>query len=224
MSIYDEIRAEQKKLKDKSLGYKIKYYAGYYKWHVLAVVAILFVAISLIKSIVTAKDTAFQAVFVNCYEPLEANEFTERIGIDVKEEEVIFDGTYRLNLDENTYDESSYITVQKVMALTSAHSLDVILGGHDVINYFGKGEMLMDLRDLFGESYIESLGDKVMWVDTEPSDENDTPVHIPVGIDVTEAKKIVDKTCYPLGDAYYSVIVNTDVSEYAKEFYDYINE
>lgn len=224
MAINDEIREQQQKLKGKGFKYKFAYFWEYYRWHTLAAILIIFTAYSLIKNFVTAKDTAFQAVFINSTDVFEAEEFTERIGIDTKKFEAIIDGSYYLNLAPDSYDENTYVTGQKVMALVTASSLDVIVGGQDVAEYYGRGEMLIDLRTLFGNDFVESMGDKILWIDTEPSDENDPSLHIPVGINISDAKKITDYGCYPFYDCFFTVVANTSCPDYVLDFYDYLYE
>lgn len=219
MPVNDEIREQRQKLKGKGFKYKFQYFWEYYRWPTLAVIIIIIFLYSMIKNFVTAKDTAFQALFINSSGAIDSEEFSQLIGIDTKKEEVIFDGSYTLNLNSDTYDEASYVNMQKVLAMASAKQLDVILSYKDMLEYYGKGEMLTDLRTFFGEEWVEEMGDKVVWVDIE-EDESDELV--PVAVNVTDAKKLAEAGCFPYGDCYFGIIGNTPHEDWVKVFYDYI--
>lgn len=224
MGVNDEIREQRAKLKGKGFKYKFAYFWEYYRWATLGVIVGIGFFIALIKTFVDAKDTAFQAVFINSQAAIPVEEFAELIGINTSKEEVLFDASYRLNLDPEGYDENSYVSMQKILAMTTAHELDVILGYENIAEYYGKGDMLLDLRELFGEQYINDLGDKVMWVDIERTDDNNNSyiANVPVAIDVTDAKKLIENQCFPYGNAYFTVVANSRDLDRVKQFFEYI--
>jgi len=224
MPVNDEIREQRAKLKGKGFKYKFSYFWEYYRWITLGTIVGIIFLVLLIKSFVTAKDTAFQTVFVNATGAIDSEEFTELIGIDTKKEEVLFDSSYSLNLNPDEYDEASYVNMQKILAMTTAKQLDVILCYENVAEYYGKGEMLTDLRNLFGEDWVTKMGDKVLWVDVETTDAdgNDISYTVPVAINVSDATKLVNYGCFPYGDCYFCVVGNTQHEEWVKLFYEYI--
>lgn len=224
MPVNDEIREQRSKLKGKSFKYKFSYFWEYYRWATLGTIVGIIFVIALVKSIVTSKATAFQAIFINSQCSISTEEFSELIGINTSKEEVLFEANYTLNLDPDSYDESSYVNMQKIVAMTQAGQLDVVFGYEDSTEYFGRNELFYDLREIFGEQFITDLGDKVLWVDVLSTDDdgNDIVYKAPVAINVSDAPFIVSNGCYPYGDCYFAVVGNTSHIDWVKLFYEYI--
>ena len=63
--ISDEIRQQQKKLKDMTLKQKAGYIVYYYKWHILICLAIAAAAFTFIFNIVTRKEDIFFLEVIN---------------------------------------------------------------------------------------------------------------------------------------------------------------
>ena len=65
--VNDEIREQQRKTKDMSWKGKLQYFWDYYRYQTLAAIFISFMAFSLIRNIVMAKDYIFNAIMLNAY-------------------------------------------------------------------------------------------------------------------------------------------------------------
>lgn len=228
MPLIDDVRESHSKLEGKSFKYKFQYFVEYYKWHVLGAIVIIAFLFSLIKAFVTHKDFAFQALFINSIQGFEITDFAEGLDIDLDEYEAIIDDGNKLIVGGDAADpQNNYATAQKIMAMVSAKDVDVIVAPEDIITYYSGTEMFGDLRDYFSEDVLNSLGDKVIWYDVEIPGEGDEVIikHLPIAIDVTDAKKLNDNMCfyseYPI---LYTIIVNSKNPQYGVDFYTYINE
>ena len=225
MPVIDEIRENQAKIKDKGFKYKFKYYVGYYWIPALVIIGIGIFVFSLIHTMVTAKDSGFTAIFINAAGTPDQEEFTERIGIDTDKYEVLFDSSYYIGTDTESYDETTYACIQKFMAVVASGTADVVLGESDVAAIYFNSEMYADLRDYFTDEELEALGDKVIWhtpIDTETGEvigEN-----YPLAIDVTDAPGLTSVPCFYSDKVYFCILANTSHPDYVMEFYDYIYE
>ena len=65
MSVHEEIREQQKKLKDQSFKAKLEYFWEYYKVHTLVVICVLIFAYMLIHDVLTSKPYGFYAIMLN---------------------------------------------------------------------------------------------------------------------------------------------------------------
>lgn len=229
MPLIDDVRESHDMVKDKDFKYKLSYFVGYYKWHVLAAIVIFAILFSLIKNFITHKDTVFTAVFVNAFQGITLEEFAERNEIDTDKYEAVVDATNMLYFGSEAKAQENYVTIQKIVAMVAAKDIDVFVAPENVITYYSNTEMFADLRDHFSEDYLNSLGDKVIWYDLEIEEGEDQIIHkhLPIAIDVSDAPKltVTDNECfyseYPI---YYSIVTNTQHPEYAIDFYYYINE
>lgn len=224
MPVSDDVKEQRRSIKDKGFKYKMAYYWEYYRKPALVVILIIIFLVSIIKTMVTAKDPAFEAVFLNGYNVPDTQEFAEIIGIDEKHEEVNFDGDFFIKLDTETYDETSYVNVQKLMAFIAANTLDVIISDSAIIDAYAPEEMFGDLRDYFDEDTLNALGDKVIWytLTLTDDDSNEYTEEVPLAIDVTDAPLLTENNCYYTEPVYYAIVTNTKHAEECTMFYDYL--
>lgn len=226
MSLLDptqrQIMKEQKAfLKDKSFKYKLKYFVDYYLLDVGIVLLFLIIIGSLIYTSATHKDVAAQIVFINAINSPEADEFSEFMGLDLKKSEAIFDTSVYINVDMS--DSSSYVNVQKLFALIAAEECDVIVGDPKTMTFYGDSEFYADLRNVFTESELEALGDKIVWYDLCDEEGNKTGESAPFFVNVTDMPGIQDSNVYMGLDAYLAFVVNTKRPEAQEKFWEYIN-
>lgn len=226
MPVSDDIRAQRESIKNKGFKYKMSYYWEYYRKPVAIIAVIAIMVLSIIKSIVTAKDPAFSVIFINSLNAPDATEFEEVLGIDTKKYMVSFEGQYKLDIEGGGMDETTYVNSQKLVAMVSAKSLDVITGDEYSMKYYAETELLGDLRNYFTEAELSALSDKVIWCDVLVTDENqnESVQNIPVLIDITGANKLVENNCYFMDKLYMGVIINTSHVDEVKTFYNYLTE
>lgn len=223
MPLIDDIKENTAKLKGKSLKYKLQYFFQYYGIATLVILAVCFFLFSLIKTMVTAKDTAFQAIMVNAFEVPDEEAFADYLGIDKEEYEVIFDNSYQMSLNTDTYNETSYTTAQKLMAVVASGTADVMLGDSETISGYMNSGFFGDLRDFYNADTLDGLGDKVIWY--QPVDEETgEPVgsEVPVAIEVTDAPLFTKNNCFLHEHVYMTVIINSKHHDYCQKFLDYI--
>lgn len=223
MPVIDDIKENHEKLKGKGFKYGFSYFWEYYKIPTLAVILVGIFLFSLIKTVVTSKDIAFEAILMNAAVAPDETAFAEQIGIDPKKEQVFFDSSYIMNVDPNSYSETTYVNSQKLMAVIASGSADVMLADPLMAGSYFNADIFGDLRDFFTVDELEALGDKVIWnAPVDPDTGETLRESFPVALNVNDAVKL--KECYFTEDVYFMVIVNTTHPDYVKAFYNYIYE
>lgn len=225
MPVIDDIKDSHSHLKGKGFKYKFSYFWEYYRIPTLIGALVLIFFISIIKTIVSSKDMAFQAIMINATEKPDENAFAEYVGIDTEEYEVFFDNGYYMSADPEAVDQGTYTNAQKIMAVVSAASADIAIGDPALIQNYINNNLFGDLRDYIDQDTLDSFGDKVIWY--QPTDdETGEPIgdEMPVAIDVADAKKLVDSGSFYFDSVYFAIIVNTKHPEYCAKYLEWIYE
>ena len=159
MPVMDEFREEREALKHGTPKQKFRYFLDYYKWHVVAAVAIIVFAASMIYNMATRKEMAFSVSLVNAFDIGTGEEqlasFAEYAGIDTEEFDVMADSS--MQIDYTSTDQNTAASLQKLMVLVAApKGIEVVQSAHpDVEIYCGAVD-----QGLNENSYIvPGLGD-----------------------------------------------------------------
>ncbi len=167
MSVHEEIREQQKKLKGQGLKAHLQYFWDYYKIHtVVAIAAIIFIVV-LIKDIKGNKPYAFYAMMLNSNsssaEDVLEQEFIEYSGIDTNEYSCFIDTSATYN--PSVIDEVTLATSQKIMANLSAAEIDVIAADKNMFLYYAYQDIYTDLRTLYDDAFLSKYKDNIYYVD-----------------------------------------------------------
>ena len=254
MSVNEEIREQRKKLKGQ--GYKI---------HTFVAIAVIIFIVTIVRDISNNKPYALYALFINCEGPdaqsILQEGFTEYAGINQEEEAVLVDTT--ANFLSSSMDTTAVATSEKIMALISAKSLDVVVADENSFGHYAGQETFFDLRDVFSEKELADLGDSVYYIDQAlidylMSDEytnyltggkydennpyaimaaeyNETFVFprqeyadmkdpVPVGIILGDSKVLDNCSAYRSVTPIAGIVVNSQRTDRAKAFIEYISD
>ena len=167
MSVHEEIREQQKKLKDQSFKAKLEYFWEYYKVHTLVVICVLIFAYMLIHDVLTSKPYGFYAIMLNsgasaAQDYLE-KEFIEYSEFDSENYECLIDTSASYNL--KLIDDVTVATSQKIVATIAAADLDVMVADYDLFTHYANQETLSDLRLYFSDTELKELEDRLFYVD-----------------------------------------------------------
>ena len=167
MSIRDEVKQQQDKMKDKDFKEKWDYFWEYHKFHVLTVVVALIFIISGVKNIITEKNTYLNAILVNStptsFEDTIGDDFMESIGVDPKEYACVVDTT--AGIDKDNIDEMTVASSQKIMAHIAAKELDIFSADFNYFFQYAGQDVFLDLSTVYSEKELEDMGDKVLYMD-----------------------------------------------------------
>ena len=167
MSVRDEIKEQQKKLKGQGFKAHWDYFWEYYKIHTFVAIAVLiFVAIT-IRDIANNKPYAMYAMFINNKgmetQSILQDGFAEYADIDTSSYAVIVDTSS--NFMSSIVDTTSVATSEKIMAMLAAHDLDVIVGDENTMGRYASQDTFIDLRTIYSEDELKELSDSIFYVD-----------------------------------------------------------
>ncbi len=222
MPVIDDIKESARSLKGKPFKYKLEYFVQYYGWMTVGIIATVAIVVSVIVTIVTAKDSAFGVLFVNAYNTPDGEAFMEYADIDSDNYEITQDNSNFMNLAPDSYNPNTYSTAQKILAVVAAHSADVMIADESVFEYYLRSELYADLREYFSSETLDALGDKVIWGAPVDYDTGIEGEKYPMAIDVTDTPQIAGNVCYALKPVYFMIIVNGDHLDLVTSYYDFL--
>ena len=149
MAVMDEFKEEREALKRGTPKQKLAYFWYYYKWHVIISVIIIGMLVSFIYQFVNRKDTAFNAVLLNASlldqmsseQPDFLTDFAEKEGIDLNTSDITFDTSIRIV--EDSMDEVSVTSTQKLMVYVAANELDSMITDFDSFQKYANSSRSM---------------------------------------------------------------------------------
>lgn len=167
MSLHDEIREQQKKLKGQGFKAKLEYFWEYYKIHTIVIICAVALLSMLIHDIRSNKPYGFYAVMINsgassAQEELEYG-FAPYAGIDTSKYSCFIDTAESYDLQVIT--ETTIATSQKIMANVAGGDLDVLAADSNIFTYYANQEVFADLRTVLSKEQIEKYQDLFIYVD-----------------------------------------------------------
>lgn len=248
MPVMDEFKEERAALKNGTLKEKLSYFWCYYKWHVVAAVAIVAFAVSMTVSILTSKENALYVAIINAVELPPAAEypaaFAEYAGIDTQTYDILFDTTMRFG---DSMDQDTIASSQKLMTYLAAGELDVFVGDEAAINQYAYNETFYDLRDVLTAEQLEQYEPYFYYLDQtlldalneakdspdydytsfthrpDPKDPEAMENPVPVGLYLNTAASFLENY-YFSGDVVLAIPVNCGSMENASKFIDFVLE
>lgn len=129
--------------------------------------------VSFIYQFVNRKDTAFNAVLLNASlldqmsseQPDFLTDFAEKEGIDLNTSDITFDTSIRIV--EDSMDEVSVTSTQKLMAYVAANELDSMITDFNSFQKYANSSLFYDLRDILTEEQLQALEPYFYYVDRE---------------------------------------------------------
>lgn len=167
MTMRDEVREQQQKLKGKSFQEKLGYFWDYYKIHtIVALFAVLTIGI-FIKDALSSKDNAFSALLLNSYgyEMQESfqEDFAAYAGIDTNHYNCLIDASSTYSLDSMTQIDLAF--AQRLTGQVQTNDLDAFISDANVFGHYAKGMMFLDLREELSEEEYEKYEPYFYYVD-----------------------------------------------------------
>ncbi len=163
MALNEEIREEQKKVKDMSLSGKIGYIWDYYKLPIIIGVFVIIFFIVFVKDwIGNNKPVYLNAVALNTildydYDSDMATDLAKYTGVDPKDYRIVIDTTMQIDLERNT--QIGMASEQKMLALFTAGEIDVMMAPEAVANFYGAEGAFSDIRNILSDDEIKAFTD-----------------------------------------------------------------
>jgi len=225
MPVIDDIRESRNSVNGKGFKYKAGYYWEYYRKPALVVILVAIFLFSIIKTVVTAKDMAFQAIMINAFNAPDSTEFAEEIQVDLKKYDVYFDYSYKISPDFENYNESNYTSMQKLMAVIAAGTADVLIGDKEIMEHYADSQIQAALTEVFTDEELKAFEGKIIYHDVVDTETGEIIAKdFPLAINVSDSPKLTECGAYYSDDVYLSVVCNSTHPEYVKAFLKYLYE
>ena len=249
MAVMDEFKEEREALKHGTPKEKLSYFWYYYKWHVIISVIVIAIVVSFVHQMLNRREIAFSAVMLNASAlnqettlPDFAEDFAALEGIDLNSEDLSFDTSIRI--EEESMDEISVTSSQKLMVYVAADELDTMITDRDSFRKYANSSMFYDLRDILTEEQITALEPYFYYVDrtvvlaieeandsldTEYTPEYPDPLHpedmedpVPVGICLDSCKALTDNYYFRGEGIVMGIYANAQHADIAVDLAEYL--
>ncbi|SHI92409.1 hypothetical protein SAMN02745229_03846 [Butyrivibrio fibrisolvens DSM 3071] len=167
MAVWDDIKKQHKKVRKKGFKAMMAYFWDYYKIHTVVVVFVGLFTFFLIRDMLSNLPYGFYAMMINSTlhpdSDVIGEDFANYAGIDTTSYDVLIDTNVTLSTGEyNSYDVS---TQERIMAITAAGDLDVIVTDQSVFEQYARNDYMTDLRTLMSEEELSKYEGYIYYVD-----------------------------------------------------------
>lgn len=220
-SLKDEIKISRMEgLQGKSNWYKFKYYVYYYKIPVIVGIGVLVFLISLVHSIVTAKDTVLSVALLNANQEVDyslfLDEYFQTTDYDAGKTEMRIDASYCF------YDNySNYQNEQRFFVATAAEQIDVVIGSKEIFEKYADMGYFIDLSKLMDADTYSKYSDMAHTTSLTEEYGGNTEVS---GLDITNWDCISKLKWYEGSDepVYIGIVCESKNKEQAIDFINYL--
>ncbi len=170
MSEREDFRKQWKGLAGKGFRAHVEWLWLYYKWYAIVGIIALFLVGSVVKTFVTAKPAAVNAVLINADLPGEnegttiAEGFAQAAGIDLRRKEIRLDMSSSLTpgLQFTSYDQA---IIQRLAVYGQSGDLDVVAADTSIYSYLVNVGTVIDLRLALTEEQLSEWEEDLYYVD-----------------------------------------------------------
>lgn len=167
MAVWDDIKKQHKKVRKKGFKAMVSYFWDYYKVPTAVTIIIALFSFYLIRDMASNLPYGFYAMMINSTMHPDGEvigeDFAGYAGIDTSSYNVLIDTNQTLSTSSyNTYDVS---TQERIMAITAAGDLDVMIADQSVFEQYARNSYMTDLRDLMSEDELKKYDGYIYYVD-----------------------------------------------------------
>ena len=167
MAVWDDIKKQHKKVRKKGFKAMVSYFWDYYKVPTEVIIVIALFSFYLIRDMASNLPYGFYAMMINSTMHPDGEvigeDFAGYAGIDTSSYNVLIDTNQTLSTSSyNTYDVS---TQERIMAITAAGDLDVMIADQSVFEQYARNSYMTDLRDLMSEDELKKYDGYIYYVD-----------------------------------------------------------
>lgn len=167
MAVWDDIKKQHKKVRKKGFKAMLSYFWDYYKVPTAVILIVAIFSFYLIRDMASNLPYGFYAMMINATLHPDGEEigddFAQYAGIDTSSYDVLVDTNQTLSTGTyNTYDVS---TQERIMAITAAGDLDVMIADQSVFEQYARNDYMTDLRDLMSEEELQKYEGNIYYID-----------------------------------------------------------
>ncbi len=231
-SLKEKCSGEGKKLRELTFRQKLTYIWDYYKWAFVVIAALIGLGAAIAEAVGNMRiETVFQAQMLNCN--LMVSEDSETVGsgfaayIGGLEENQVVEVGCSLNIYPDMLDNYTMANQVKLMALTSAGDLDVIVIPESLFDYYLNQKLFADLTEILDEDELEQWDERLVIGEQNFGDDKEEDwVKGTYALDLT-GTGLLERTQLYSGceeKIYAGIICNTGRTELAVKFLHYLME
>lgn len=201
---------------------KLSYIWDYYKWWIIGCGIVLFIVGGSIPTIIeNHKEPVLYAAFVNTQIASQESttlmdDFVKDADINMKDRRIVLDTSLIINRDRG--DTASMQCNQKLMALFSTNTLDVLLCDNENFQFYAEHGCFQDLKKLLPAQLFEKYQPYMLTCDTDQSNE---PVYY--GISVKTSQALSEENAYLASvEPIFTICTNANQPENAIKFLEFL--
>lgn len=220
-------KEKPKQFKELNFKGKLHYIWDYYKWYFVFGIVIFTVAAYTIPAMIeNHKEAVLYAAFVNSQIYSQEtttlmDDFVEQANIDMDGKRIVLDTS--LIIDRDKADQISMQHNQKVLALFSSNTLDVMINDEDNYQFYASQGAFQSLEDVLPKDIFEKY--KPYMLTCNSKDSNQT---IYYGIKVRTSKVLYEEQAYSndmgqlMAEPVFSICTNASQPENAVKFLEFL--
>lgn len=202
MAVMNDIKAEWEKMREKPLRERIQYFMSYYKWYVVACVAVIAIIATILVGNLLKKEPILSGVMLNSTNASSdsafddfSNRFLDAIGMDGEEFEVSIASNLTYRPEDKESLETNYTTVQTLAAQTAGALMDFIAGDLPTLQNLAYSSFFVDLSGVLSQEQMEQLSPYLCYIDMaiiETLEEAAQAGNYDIDIEIPDCKKPED--------------------------------
>ncbi len=222
-------KEKPKKFNELKLKEKLSFIWDYYKWWFVFGIIFITIAVYTIPAMIeNHKEPVLYAAFINTQlysqeSTTIMDDFVEKANIDIDGKRIVLDTSLTINRDRA--DQTSMQCNQKVLALFSSNTLDVMLSDDENFQFYAQQGAFQSLEEALPEDVFEKYKPYMLTCNSKESDQT-----IYYGIQVGTSKVLYDEGAYHnangdiLVEPIFSICTNAKQPENAVKFLEYLME
>ena len=237
--IKDEIKAQRESLKGKGLKAHLEYFWYYYKVHLFVFLAAALFAGWFIHDSFFSGSTIFYAVAINSdiseFDERLTEDFQKTLNLDLSKDNIIIDGS--LDFDSENMNANAEVQ-QRIITLSAANSLDLILSDRDSFGYYASIGIFSDLSEYYSAEELSSLDaeGRLYYIDLADLENNsnsgsftfsekdykDMEKPCPVGVIVSDSSELKKIGAYTDSEAIAGICYGSEHTDLSKDFIEFL--
>ncbi len=163
MPVIDEIKEQQKKVKELSFKKRLAYFWHYYRIHVfITIIVIIFISVFLRDVMINSREEALNILFINNPVAFDADvleqDFATTIDLDTKEYQIAIDNSMTYELD--MINDTNTATQIQLMGMTQSNDLDIIITDQTTFEHFADQGYFLDLQSFLPDELKNQISNE----------------------------------------------------------------
>ena len=162
MPVIDEIKEQQKKVKDMSLKKKVGYFWHYYRIHVIVgIIVLAFIGFFIRDFRESSREEVLNVTFINQKSTINVEkmkeDFASYINLDTEKYQIFMDGSMTFSLDDSADYQSNMATQVQLIGLTQSNDLDIIITDKTTFDHLAGQEFFVDIETYLPQELLEKI-------------------------------------------------------------------